>query len=278
MNKNWFSPGNIQELTTCLSRADEETRVLAGGTDLLIELRNKGSEFSFIDLSTCGFLKEIRDLGEEIWLGSMVTHAQIKENSLLNQHFPGLSQSAGGIGSQQIRNRGTIGGNIANASPAADMMPILYALQARVEIVAGNGDKRQIAIADFHKGSLSCNECILGFIIPVLPNSRSAFVKLGSRSQVTIAKLNGAICWQVEAGQLLMARMWLGAIQPRPISLAAAMVVLLDQKLDFEERKTEVISIYSRYIEEVNKNRPSSKYKKHAVRAVLTDLLSQIDF
>jgi len=119
----YFAPQKIEEALEILSRYGKEIKIIAGGTDLLIQYYDRLYEVNgWLDLKNIKELKEIKIHQNQMEIGAMVTHAQLEKSEDIKKYFPVLSQAAADIGSPQIRNRGTIGGNIVNASPAGDLL------------------------------------------------------------------------------------------------------------------------------------------------------------
>jgi len=122
--QEYFAPQKIEEALEILSKYGKETKVIAGGTDLLVQYYDRLYEVKgWLDLKNISQLKKIRINKDEMEIGAMVTHSQLERSEDIKKYFPILSQAAADIGSPQIRNQGTIGGNIVNASPAGDLLP-----------------------------------------------------------------------------------------------------------------------------------------------------------
>ena len=170
---------------------------VAGGSDLIVKIRNgmypdlKG----LVDLSGLEQLNQIRTDENKVIIGSGCTMNQIVNDRLLQDYFPVLTKAASTVGALQIRNSATIGGNVANASPAGDTIPALYALEARVVVTGVNGS-RKIPIEEFFispgKSKLEPGEIIEGFRL-LLHKTRGEFLKLGERRAHAISKINLAV-------------------------------------------------------------------------------------
>jgi len=126
-------------------------KIIAGGTDLIVQLYGKFNCPFLIDISQIKQLKGISKKSNSIRIGALTTHTEIEKNIILKKHANVLTQAAYVIGSPQIRNRGTIGGNIANASPAGDTLPSLYVLNAEIELTS-ESKTRKIPINEFFTG------------------------------------------------------------------------------------------------------------------------------
>lgn len=185
------APYTIEEALKYLS--EPNTKPLAGGTDLLVKLKNNMLQDlkSIVDLSNLGLNKIYQD-NNNIVIESGCTMTQIASDSLINTYYPALVSAVSSIGAVQIRNMATIGGNVANASPAGDSIPALYSLNAIVNIVGVN-KARSVKIEHFFTGPgktvLDKSEFITSFTIPML-KTKGVFKKLGERKAQAISKIN----------------------------------------------------------------------------------------
>jgi CO/xanthine dehydrogenase FAD-binding subunit len=215
-----LAPETVGELVAALAQATPQTRLLAGGTDLVRTLRRPGSEPDIlIDLSDLRELAEVRLDGGRLHVGALCTFTQLQWEPLVREHALCLSLAAAQVGSTQIRNVGTVGGNVANASPCADGATALTALDAEVSTLDGSGVTRKRTIGEVVLGpnrtSLGCDEAITGFEFPALgPEHRSAFSKIGSRTAVSVARLSCGLVVRYDAasGTLASVRVALGAV------------------------------------------------------------------
>jgi CO/xanthine dehydrogenase FAD-binding subunit len=137
----YIVPESTAELCQFLKDHGEDSRILAGGTDLLLNLENEEHLPRFaVDITRIAELSNLRSEGDSIFIGATATHSDVAESEMIKKEVPFLSEAAGSVGSVQIRNKGTIGGNIANASPAADTVPPLIALEAEAHILSQKGE------------------------------------------------------------------------------------------------------------------------------------------
>ncbi len=149
----YFSPQNIHEALSLLKRNREKAKLLAGGTDLLVQMKKNDIQPHYvIDLKRIPGLVGIQgDHNGGLRIGAMTTISEIESSGIVKERFPILSEVAKIIGSVQIRNRGTIGGNVCRAAPSADFVPILIAAGAKLKI-AGQHDERTVSLEDFFVG------------------------------------------------------------------------------------------------------------------------------
>lgn len=205
----------------CALLAGAPGKVLAGGTDLLIELRRPGTSApgSLVDISRIESLRGIEAVDGAVQIGPLTTHAQVARSALLHTAAGLLATAAGSVGSPQIRNRGTIGGNIMNAAACADTVPALTALEARLVLASTQGE-RIVPIERFFKEpyvTVARPDEILTRIAfsPLPPGTRGAFIKLGRRNAVAIARLSVAAVVTCESGgRITGARIVPGAAMP----------------------------------------------------------------
>ena len=205
----------------CEALLQEGAQVIAGGTDLLIGLRRPDARTPrlVVDVSRIKALREIRADHGRITLGAAVTHAEIASSDLLRSAAPLLASAASNVGSPQIRNRGTVGGNIMNAAACADTIPPLIALGA-VAILASGAGTRALPLAELFEGPYRTRarrgEVLTAVEFPPLPpGSGCAFVKLGRRNALSIARLSvAAVLVPDHQGSIAGARIVPGAAVP----------------------------------------------------------------
>ena len=208
------------------------TRPIAGGTDVMVAITGELGPIPerMLDLS---HLEELRGISMErgaLVLGARTTYTEIRRSTVCREHLPALVEASATIGAAQIQNRGTIGGNLANASPAGDTLPVLLAADA-VLLVGGQRGEREIAIDEFYleyrKTALAQDELILQVRIPV-PRGRSlAFRKVGTRRAQAISKVVMALAWQdLGTAGWKDVRLALGSVAATPIRARATEAVL----------------------------------------------------
>ncbi len=217
----YYSPQSVAEACTFLGQLGSSAKVLAGGTDVLIELRKSTDDVAgpIIDISGIASLKGIGESGDTIVIKPLTTHTEILRSALIGTHAPLLNAAVAGIGSPQIRNRGTIGGNIMNAAACADTVPPLIALGARIKLQAAGGE-RVVALSEFfakpHVTMARSGELLVEIRFPKLPSdARSSFIKLGRRNALSISRLSvAAILTRDRSGVITEARIVPGAALP----------------------------------------------------------------
>ncbi|MGI9860757.1 xanthine dehydrogenase family protein subunit M [Moorella naiadis] len=279
---DFYQPDNLQAALTILADSGGQLRPLAGGTDLVPavrqgELRIKG----FLDLSRLEELKGIKDDGREIHLGSLTTFSQLEFSPLVQNQVPLLAEAASTVGSPQIRNQGTIGGNIANASPAADTVTALVALEAKARLVSSQGT-RIVPVAKLlcgvGKTSIQPSEIIQEVFFTALPpGNRSGFIKLGRRKALAIARMNMAVIITLDGDFITRARVALGAVGPNPSRNLTLEGVLAGQRPSSSLLEN-FVSEAEREVARMLGPRPSAPYKREAIKGIARDLLTRLFF
>jgi CO/xanthine dehydrogenase FAD-binding subunit len=234
----WAAP-SLDEALTELEFSGAGVKVMAGGTDLVLNMKKKKIlPRRVISLHNLKELDFVRREDSKIRIGALTRHADLAANPLLKNHLPILCEAVGLIGSWQIRNVGTIGGNICNASPAADSAPPLLALNAQL-IVASKTAENKIPLAAFFTGpgeSVLKTSQILKEIVIDLPTHRSAgcYLKLRRRKAVDVSLAGVAFHAETESDGQTLARVGiaLGGVGPAPIRVAEAEAMLAGLTLD----------------------------------------------
>jgi CO/xanthine dehydrogenase FAD-binding subunit len=220
LNAEVLMPGGIQELTAALRRATPSSRLLAGGTDLMRSMHQDHWEPDLlIDLSGVRELEYARLDDGTLRIGALTTFAQLQADPLVRRHARCLAEAAAQVGSAQIRNVATVGGNIGNASPCADTVTALVALGADVRTIDGGGRSATRPLGQVLVGagrtSLAPDEAITEVSFAALgADRRATFAKIGSRSTVTVARLSMALVVKYDAGACTVSnvRVALGAV------------------------------------------------------------------
>lgn len=292
MNKDLYStyiqPHNLQELSEVLSQLPEQTVIMAGGTDLLVAIRAKKIQFHhMLSLSHVQELGKIEKIGEWIRIGATVTHDQIARDGRIKEYFQALSMACSHVGSQQVRNRGTIGGSLGNASVAGDILPNLYLLGAEIETLQGNQSRRR-SLEEFilpnGKPNLEMNEIISYIWVPVCEGRESCFVKLGSRKEVTIAQISLCASWRRGENGIVDLKAYAGAIDRKPCALPE--IAMLEGKTLDSDKVNEFAALLREKIAVIRKNRKresklkiteaEKSYKERAVKGVVWDMVNCI--
>lgn len=211
-------PKTENEALDLLEKYDDYL-LCAGGTDILVQIKKgEGTPPGLISLNKVKELRGIKKQKDEVKIGALTTHAEIAGSKTIKKHLPILRSAAERVGGTQIQNRGTIGGNIANSSPAADLSTCLMVLNAKIRT-----NKNKIPILEFFVGPkeniLDSDEIIENFSIPV-PNKNynQSFNKIGQRKSMSISIVNLALLLDAEKEKIIRdVRIGLGSVAPVPI-------------------------------------------------------------
>ncbi len=231
----YAAPDSLQKALQIL-KEDPSCKVLAGGTDLLVKFYDAREKMgNVLDISRLEELKGLEIGKDKIFLGSLTSHEQIYRNPQLQKIVPFLCRAAKSVGAPQIRHQGTLGGNLANASPAADLAPPLIALDA-VVFLAGPEGERSFKLADFFTGPgktrKNPDEIISGveFALPK-GDFRGTFLKVGQRRALAIAVASLAIALNFQDGVVKNIRLAAGSVAPVPLRARKTESILEGQKL-----------------------------------------------
>jgi CO/xanthine dehydrogenase FAD-binding subunit len=229
-------PATLEEALALLAREPGIWSPLAGGTDLMVVLNAGHLPVSrFLDLSRCEGLRGIQEDAGSLAFGALTTFTDLRECKAVHQHFPNLVKSARLTGALAIQNRGTLGGNIVNASPAADTPPSLLAYGADVELISQRG-LRRIPYDAFHQGykkmDLAADELLFRVIVPK-PTGRTFhfYRKVGTRQAQAISKVCLAAFARIEQGMVAEFRVGLGSVAPVPARARHAEAAILGRAL-----------------------------------------------
>ena len=226
----YHAPKSLDEAVELLEKYGEDAHVLAGGTDLIPHMKQRSVEPKHVvNIKGIPELACIKETPEGIYIGALAKLRAIELSPLIKEKLPLLSEAARSVGSVQVRNLGTIGGNICNASPSADMATPLMAVDAKVHVYSKGGAK-EYSIAEFFHGRgevwLERGELVTGFTVPPLPEGAgSAFEKIGWTT-LDIATVNVAAVVTLKKGKIDHCSIALGACSPAPIRGALAEAVL----------------------------------------------------
>lgn len=268
MSNAFYQPKSLKEAME-YKRDVEGASLLAGGTDLAISRRNGQDLGDLIDLSKIQTLKNIHVNGDTISIGSMTTFTALCDSAILQKKVAFFCQAAQSVGATQIRNRGTIGGNICNASPAADGISPLVCLGAQVHLQSldekGEIQSRLLPIEDFilNKGKTALkNDEILTSIDFKMPQetAKTGFDKIGRRNAMAIARLNGACMIEMDHVIIDHIRLVIGAAISKPERFFMVENYLTGKEMNDDSLK-EAGRLASNYVLEQTGRRDSSQYK-----------------
>lgn len=270
----YSAPTRIDDALRVLARYGPDARVLAGGTDLMIAMRERGLRPScLVDLRRIGGLAKVTlDPTCRLNLGALVPVRDVERTADIRAGFPVLASAAGMLASVQVRNLATIGGNICNASPAADLAPPLLVLDAEVTAVGPAGE-RTFPIAALFAGpgrTTLSGEILTGFSVGPMPaGSRAVYLKHGPRNAMDIALVGVAVLAIPDATGKTFGdvRIALGSVAPTPIRVPAAEAILRGAPI-CQEAIDEAADVAARESSPISDLRATGEYRRAMVRAL----------
>lgn len=275
-----YTPSSLGEALKILDE-EESAIIVAGATDVSVSLRSRAvKEKVLVDISRLKELKFVRLEDGKVKIGALTTHSECLKSNVLRTHAPLLWESISHIGTLQVRNLGTIGGNIGRASPSGDTLPPLYVLEANVILKSIKGE-RKVEIDKFVLGpgktSRRHNELIAGVEFkPMDSEDLYTYRKLGLRRANAIAVASVAILIKLgDSGIVKDARIALGAVAPTVIRASKAEETLIGKPLTLEriEQASKIASESARPIDDI---RGSAEYRKKVVCALAYQELHQL--
>lgn len=273
---DYKSAGSIEEVLSLLASKVGEARILCGGTDLLVQMReNRTKAELLIDVKNISELTSIRyDLKEGLWIGAAASCFAIGHDKSVLANYPGLIDAVRLIGGVQIQYRASLGGNLCNASPAADSIPALIVHKA-ICVISGNNEEREIPVEQFcgapGKNVLKQGEFLLAIKVPVVEEYFGAhYLRFIPRNEMDIAVVGaGASVTLDEVGErILSARIALGAVAPTPLFVEEAGAFLAGKVIS-PEAIQEAAKIAQAAARPISDLRGTAEYRKHLC-AVLT--------
>ena len=229
---DYYAPGNVEEACKLLTEKGDGTMIMAGGTDLLIKIqRGLLKTKAIVDLQK---IESIRDItfkkGEGLFIGAMARLTDVANHPVINEKYPAVAEAAAATANVQIRNMGTVVGNLCNAAPSADNAPVLMAMGAVATLVSLNGE-RQVPLGDFFQGpgltAIKKGEVLTSVFVPIPPaGSGASFQHLSARGKVDISAVCVGAMLSMKGKSCQTARIVLGAVAPVPMrALKAEKVV-----------------------------------------------------
>ena len=218
----YYTPDSVEEACQLLSKFGPKAIAIAGGTDIVVKMKKEVLAPEI--LVAIGHLPQLKKIeyvpGKGVVIGAGVTHNEVQNSKILQEKYLSVSEAAHQMANNQVRNLGTIGGNISNAVPSADMPPILIALDTTVKIVGPKGE-RTLPLEDVFKGPnqtvLDHDELITEFVIPDGSFTGSTYIKFGLRASGALAVVGVAASVQMEGDIIKDTRIVLGAVSPVPV-------------------------------------------------------------
>ncbi len=280
--REYIKAASLHEALEALRSAKGGVKLLAGGTDVLVNARegHPYRDMSILDIYGIEELCQIEELEGWIAIGAGVTHAQIEQSLLIRARVGVLADACRTVGSPQIRNHATIGGNIANASPAADSLAALSVLEAEVE-VNRLGEIRRVPLGDIiekpYRTTLTDRDLITRIFVKKAPaGTKFHFYKLGRRKALAISRMTIATLLQQDAsGKVEQFHMTMGATFPKPM-LFSDIDAMLIGKRPTDADIAAVAEALSAKIPLIAGIRPSTTYKQPVCKKMVERILSEL--
>ena len=265
-------PESLDECLRLLAQRGPETKLLAGGTDLLPQMKNSVvMPKRVIDLSGVARVKILECDTKGLRIGAAVPARQVEQDPRVREGYAAVAESAALLGSVQVRNLATVGGNICNAAPSADMAPPLVALEAQA-IIAGPKGERRVPLSDFFTGVrktvVGPDELLVEIFVPAPgPHSGGSYIRHTPRRELDIAVVGVASQVTIANGVCAKARIALAAVAPTPVRATAAEAALEGKALTPEliERAADLSGQAAKPISD---QRGSADFRRHLVRVL----------
>jgi len=272
-----ISPASLGEALDMLARDNGGWRAFAGGTDLMVLLEaGKLLHKNYVDIRDLKELRGIEVNPDYVTLGALTTYTEVQDHPLLRKEFPMLCQAAKETGGIAIQNRGTLGGNIVNGSPAADSPPALLAYDAELELVSKKGERR-VPYYKFHSAykqmDISSDELIRAIRLPrTTEQSTHYYRKVGTRKAQAISKVCFAAVGRIVENKISHIRIALGSVAPIPIRCQKTEAALQNQLVG-DETIAAAVSALAFEISPIDDLRSTKDYRLRVALNLLRDFL-----
>ena len=288
MYSTYLSPTTLDEALSLKAQHADRARILAGGTDLLLEMERgvrkapDGGPLTLIDLTRIPGLAEIREVDGVIHLGPLVTHNQAAASPLISAKALPLARASWEVGAPQIRNRATVAGNLITASPANDTIVPLMAMNASVTLASAQRGERTLALADFITGfrkvDMGPDEILIRISFPALTETeRGSFIKLGLRKAqaISVVSIAGIVAFTPDGMTVASARISLGAVSA-VIGRATDAEAFLVGKTLTDDVIAQAAELALRSASPIDDIRAGADYRRGMVSTLTARLLRQL--
>jgi len=270
----YFQPTSVKDAIALLSQYGDRARVLAGGTDLIVQMKMERLAPEYlISIQKIPALRGIAFGNDSVRIGAGSSIWAIRNDPRVQAHYPALAEACASFSTTQVQMMGTVGGNLCNGSPASDSAPVLIAFGAEV-IIEGSDGERQLSLEEFFLGpgktALRSGELLVAIVIPrPQPGTGSAFLKV-SRVTADIAKVNAAVALVREGERIVSCRLVFGSVAPRPVRAERAEALLTGQAFD-ADLVAEAARIASQEVAPIDDVRSTAWYRREIVRVLTHD-------
>jgi len=269
---DYYAPDSLAETCEALERFGAKAKVLSGGTDIIAKMKS-----GLLSPEVLISLKKLEDLkkidyvsGKGVVIGALSTHNDLVNSKILNDKYLSVSEAAHNMASNQIRNIGTVGGNLCNAVPSADLPPILIALGATIKLVGTKGE-RVMLLEDLFTGPMKTviaeNEILTEIVIPDQSSTGSNYIKFGLRRSGALAVVGIAVAVTVNGGTITEAKIAIGAAAPTPIRAREAEKFLQGKTIS-DDLLAEAGVIASGESKPISDIRGSAEYRRDLIRVL----------
>jgi len=277
---NYMRPSNLSELLDALSEYGSKAKLLAGGTDLTIALKERMiNPQVIIDLNRVRTeLTGVKELKDSIQIGAMTTYTELETNPTIIRYARALSEAASQVGTYQIRNLGTIAANLANGSPAADTAPPLIVLNGKVHLESKQ-EQRDMSVEEFITGvkktAIRSDEIITSIEIPTKDNVSSYWMRSAKRNENVISVVSVAVASEIQSNRFGESRIALGAVAPTPILAKESSAKLSGSQIDPETVET-VSKLAAKESKPISDVRASADYRRHLIYVLTKRTINKI--
>ncbi len=273
---------SIEALDKAFRETEGPITLLAGGSDILVRARqdDRYKDHTIVDIFGIESLRQIDETDGELVIGACATHADIADSPLVKTFAPILAEASLSVGSPQIRNHATIGGNLANASPAADTLAALAVLKAKL-LIRKDGEERVVPLIDIferpYRTNLTDRELIVAVLVPKQASDvKYNYTKVGRRKALSISRMTIATLLQMDAqGVVTRFDMTMGATFPRPMTFPDIAPLLVGKRPSKEDIEAVAVAL-SNKIPEIASIRASTKYKQPVCKRLCERILNEL--
>jgi len=277
----YYRAKNLKEALDYSKTFGKNKKFLAGGTDLIVRLKdNIIKEENIIDIQNIEELKGINELNDEVHIGALTTFSEIIESNLLKKYSPLIVEASKKVGSPQIRNKGTIGGNICNASPAGDSIPPLFCEDAKLSLKSAT-DSRIVSIEEFFTGPgktiLKDDEILEKIIVKKWKENESGFFnKLGQRNALTIAIASSCIKIKKSDGKICDIKIALGSVSPKVVRAKRVETLLKNINKFNKDELIKICNEVEKEIDPITDVRGSREYRVEVSKYLVFEALNYL--
>jgi CO/xanthine dehydrogenase FAD-binding subunit len=275
-----ISPPTLNEVLDLLSHPRDTWKPFAGGTDLMVLLEaGKLPHKNYVNIWNLKELRGIEVTDDQVILGALTTYTEVQDHPVLQTEFPMLCEAARETGGIAIQNRGTLGGNIVNASPAADSPPALLAYDAELELISKTGERR-IPYSSFHRGykqmDIRADELLRAIRLPRTTGGLTHYYrKVGTRQAQAISKICFAATGKINQDRVSYLRIALGSVAPIPLRCFETERALLNQPLHNDSIDAGT-STFAKEISPIDDIRSTRDYRLQVSVNLLRDFLDRL--